>query len=50
VLVREAEERHWSESTLRRAAEDLEVEPESIPGGDKNRVLWSLPCADELTN
>ena len=50
VLIREAAERGWSESMLRRAASDAGVESQPMPGRDKNRVLWSLRCADELTD
>lgn len=50
VLVTDAAAKGWSESTLRRAADDIGVEVQPIPGGDHNRVLWSLICKDELTN
>ena len=49
VLVDEAKSNGWSETTLRRASEDLQVETHPIPGAENNRVLWSLPCEDEPT-
>jgi hypothetical protein len=43
ALVKEAAAKGWSETTLRRASEDLGVDSQPIPGAANNQVLWSLP-------
>ena len=42
ALVSEAAELGWSESVLKRAADDVGIEIEAIPGAMPRRTLWSL--------